>query len=281
MLPTFLVIGAMKAGTTTVHELLRQHPDVWTPADKELDFFSSPRRWRLGVGWYEAQLAGHGAARAVGEVSPSYAMADRYPDVAERIAATVPGATIVYLVRDPVARMVSMYQHYVFTGQERRSAAALVADPRYLTASRFGLHLDLFLRWFPPERVVVAALEELATDPQGTMTMLYEAIDVGPPSAAIDWTRHEHPSGPKRRPRALLKGCPRWVNHPVVRMDRVPPRVRNLASAPFPSSEQLVPPAVAARFRARLVDEIEAVQAYVGPERFTRWGWASAEPGIG
>lgn len=277
MLPTFLVVGAMKAGTTTVHELLRRHPDVWTPDGKEIDFFSSPGRWRRGVGWYETQLAGHGGARAVGEVSPSYAMADRYPEVAERIAATAPGTTIVYLVRDPLARMVSMYRHHVFTGQERRPAAvALVDDPRYLTASRYGLHLDLYRRWFPPERVVVAALEELVADPRGTMAILFAALGVGPPAAGTDWARHDHPSAPKRRPRAALAGRPRWVEHPVVRLDRVPPRLRRLAGTPFPPPETLVPPAVAARLRARLLDDAETVRAHVGPERFARWGWASA-----
>src|SRR5262245_10389314 len=110
----------MKAGTTSLYDYLRAHPDVFMATPKELHYFAASKNLKLGPEWYESKFAGAGEAIARGEISPSYSQSDVFPGVADRVAATVPDARIVYLVREPIARLQSMYLHQIGKGRETR-----------------------------------------------------------------------------------------------------------------------------------------------------------------
>ena len=84
-LPTFVVIGAMKAGTTTLHAWLAEHPDVCMSARKELDFFVEDGNWERGVGWYRLRFVSCAAEKARGESSPNYAKIHAAPGVPKRM----------------------------------------------------------------------------------------------------------------------------------------------------------------------------------------------------
>ena len=60
ILPDFIIIGAMKAGTTTLYEMLSHHPAIGMSREKETDFFIATRNWQRGLGWYHGQFTpGH------------------------------------------------------------------------------------------------------------------------------------------------------------------------------------------------------------------------------
>ncbi|MGH2725476.1 MAG: sulfotransferase family protein, partial [Actinomycetota bacterium] len=88
--PTFIVIGAMKAGTTSLWRYLRSHPQISMPEEKELDYFIAEKNWTRGRDWYVSRFAGAGDAIAVGEASPEYALAHAYPGVPGRMAELIP-----------------------------------------------------------------------------------------------------------------------------------------------------------------------------------------------
>src|SRR5262245_46073038 len=118
-LPTFLVIGAMKGGTTALHTYLGSHPDVFMSDLKEPHFFSSGLGWDKGEEWYCSLFTEAGSATAVGESSTSYS---KFPDVRhvpERAISLIPDLRVVYLVRDPIERIRSQYLHHVVMGEER------------------------------------------------------------------------------------------------------------------------------------------------------------------
>ncbi len=74
MLPNFLIVGAASAGTSSLYEYLRQHPQVFMATPKELRFFSSDDRWARGLKWYEQSFRRAGSTRGpIGEASPAYA----------------------------------------------------------------------------------------------------------------------------------------------------------------------------------------------------------------
>jgi Sulfotransferase domain len=122
-LPGFLIIGAQKAGTTALYAYLRWHPAVLGPSWKEVSFFD--RHYSRGEAWYRGQFPNalrlqlverrSGARPIVGEASPSYLF---HPLAPERVAALLPGARLVALVRNPVERAFSHYQHEVALGRE-------------------------------------------------------------------------------------------------------------------------------------------------------------------
>jgi hypothetical protein len=102
-LPTFIVIGAMKAGTTSLYHYLREHPQIFMPKAKELDFFAVETTWRRGIDWYAEQFAGAGGDEiARGEASTAYSKYPHYPNVPERIARAIPGCQLIYVVRLPL-----------------------------------------------------------------------------------------------------------------------------------------------------------------------------------
>lgn len=114
-LPDFIIVGAMKSGTTSLAAWLRAHPQVFMPAQKELHFFDT--FWDRGVDWYRDQFAGAPDGAMVGEATPAYMVLAGY---VERMASVVPDARLVLVLRNPVDRAWSHYEHTVAREQEQR-----------------------------------------------------------------------------------------------------------------------------------------------------------------
>jgi hypothetical protein len=166
-------------------------------------------------GWYESLFDGADRAAAIGECSPCYTWAHVYRGVPERMAQVVPEARLVYLVRDPIARMQSMYMHQVSAGRERRHAEVALLDGRFLGPSRYGSQLAAFLDHFDRSQVLVIASEMLRDRPREAFDHL--AVD---PAAVDPGSRHQdHRSTDKPvprlhdlewLPRRQVKLHPRW-----------------------------------------------------------------------
>jgi hypothetical protein len=194
-LPNIVVIGAMKCGTTALHDFLDRHPEIAMSRAKELNFFFGPDvapagarpygeplawaagNWHRGLRWYAAQF--DAAAPMRGESSPGYTSPAR-PEVAARIAAHLPDAKLIYLVRDPVERALSQYRHHVAEGTERRAPVEALFDPhsQYLARSRYHERLAPFAARFCRTRIHVVALEDLLAARRRTLTSLFAFLGV-------------------------------------------------------------------------------------------------------
>ena len=183
-LPTFLIIGGTKCGTTSLFAYLDAHPDVFM-APKELRYFSAAHNHHRGPSWYRAQFEGAEGFAAVGEASNAYTRDPVYPGVPERIARLLPEARLLYLVRDPMRRIESHWRHRLVTGTEWRSAdAALRADPGYVAASLYGRQLSLYLDRFERERILVVRSEGLFAEPDRWLARICGFIGVAPADGA-------------------------------------------------------------------------------------------------
>lgn len=175
VLPNVVVIGAMKCATTALHRYLDGHPDIAMSTPKELNFFFGPN-WDLGVAWY----AGHFPQAPVrGESSPGYTSPD-HPEVAERMAAVIPGTNLVYLVRDPVERALSQYRHHWADGDETRPLREAVLDPRsqYVSRGRYYERLLPFLEHFDTRQLAIVSREQLLADRRGMLRVLFRFLAV-------------------------------------------------------------------------------------------------------
>lgn len=181
MLPTFIVIGAKKAGTTSLYRHLLDHPAVWLPESKRIEFFSTAR-WELGTSWYEDQFARGRRAPARGEISTSYTRFPIVPDVPARMRAVVPDVRLLYLVRDPLERIESHYRHLVVEGSEMRPIdVAVLANPaEYIARSRYHLQVTRYLEHFPREQLLLLTTEALRDDPGATLSQVYAFLGVDP-----------------------------------------------------------------------------------------------------
>jgi Sulfotransferase domain len=178
-LPTFIVIGAMKAGTTSLYQYLRHHDQIYMSRIKELDFFVAERNWSRGLEWYRRQFTGAGDALALGEASTLYTMRPEFEGVPERIARVLPDVRLIYVVRDPIARMRSHYQHRVMTGTETAAPeVALLEDRTYLACSRYAMQLERYLDHFPRERILLITSDALHDDRTATVQSVYRFLGV-------------------------------------------------------------------------------------------------------
>lgn len=186
-LPNVLIIGAMKAGTSALHRALGRHPEVAVSSPKELNFFvgpptgdtdgawSSRGNWHRGPAWYAEHFRADVPVRV--EASPGYT-SPGHPEAAARIAAALPDAHLVCLVRDPIERAVSQYRHHRREGTEPRPLAEALLDPgsQYLSRSRYAERLAPFLAHFPREQLTVVVSERLRTDPRDVLRRLFSTL---------------------------------------------------------------------------------------------------------
>ncbi len=234
MLPDFIVIGAMKAGTTSLFQYLRAHPQVFMPWRKEIHFFSHHANWEQGVPWYENQFAGASLDQQVGEASPSYSKKHLFPDASDRLAKVLPAARIIYLVRDPIARLQSMYLDMLYYGGERRSISkAIRSDDDYILTSRYGYQIEPYVERFGPDRILLATSEQLRTDPNRVLGQMFGFIGVDqlPASNPIESNLSETKRIPNRLGRRLQRVRPPDRPDPPSLWDRLLTRRSSLRAA--------------------------------------------------
>jgi len=163
-LPNFVIIGAMRSGSTSLYKYLQDHPQVFMPR-KEIHFFD--RRWDRGLDWYRSRFEGYAGQPAVGEATPTY-LAE--PEALDRMAATIPDARLVAILRDPVERAYSHYWMEHVRGRDGRTFEEAVADDTsdYLARGRYLPQLQDVCERFPRERLSVVLLDDLRASPGPT-----------------------------------------------------------------------------------------------------------------
>ena len=139
-LPDFVVIGAMRGGTTQFYDLLTRHPFVKPAAAKELHFFDDPDRYERGLDWYRGcfpqPAQRDGRATITGEATPRYLLDLLAP---ERMARTVPDAKLFVLLRNPVDRAYSQYTRWARRGKDVPSFEEAVEEElAWLSAEEAG-----------------------------------------------------------------------------------------------------------------------------------------------
>ena len=241
-LPTFLVIGAGKCGTTSLHHYLATHPEIQMSRTKELRFFqdrgdpsvydappdpllgaelSERRNWYRGVDWYRSNFDPSFGVR--GESTPGYT-APHYPGCAARIASVVPGARLIFAVRDPVDRMLSTYRFRRGGGVERRPPEkALAPGSYYSRTSCYGACIEPYLERFPRERILIVDAERLDRDRRATLRRVFEFLGAHPEwsSPAFDrrWNVTATQHGARWRTLGWLRAR-RWWSSVATRVPR-------------------------------------------------------------
>jgi hypothetical protein len=214
----FIVIGAQKAGTTSLFQYLRSHPEVWLPAEKERPYFSNDAVYRLGWGAYVQSLGRALPARDAsppvrhGTVTPQYMAGSVFTStddegegeeqygvrtVPSRIREQLPDVRLIAILRDPVDRAVSHHRMEARRGREQRSFDAAVDEllepgtalrarrfPReslgYVAWGEYGRILSGYYEVFEREQLLVLFTEELERDPGACLRRIHEFIGVNP-----------------------------------------------------------------------------------------------------
>jgi sulfotransferase family protein len=267
-LPTFCVIGAMKAGTTSLAAWLDEHPDVHIAPQKETLYFNTPYNFWLGVDWYREQFAGAGAAHAVGDATPLM----QNPLAVKHMADLLPDVSLVAILRNPIDRAYSHYQHIRALGQERRSFRQALADERhdeagargdpprdYLQRGRYARQLHTVLDRYDRKQLLVVLFEELRDRPQEVVREVLRHIGVDD-SVALTGVGVRHDPRPGVRSPWLYAVGQGRVGRRVPFARAVVERVNRKTKKPYPPID--------AQLRADLVtelsDEVQQLEVLLG-----------------
>jgi hypothetical protein len=219
--PTFVVIGAAKCGTTTLHAALAAHPDVAMSVPKEPNFFSDESRYQLGWDWYESCFPDAQQARAIGEASVVYSQRHTYPDTAARIAADLPDARLVYVVRHPFDQVESHWAEWRKHEPQARPFNYVVGRGGFLKGASYWYQLSAFKEHFPDEQLKVVFLEDLLAAPDAVMAEIQCFIGVEPVDGLWLETGPRNVTKGSRVPRKLPAWVPQAFKSHAVR-DRLP-----------------------------------------------------------
>lgn len=198
-LPHFLVLGTQKGGTTSLHRLLAQHPQVFLPACKEVHYFSLHDEQPLS--WYAEHYDAAQPGQLRGDITPYYLFHPRAP---QRIRAVLPRVRLIALLRDPVERALSQVFHARRHGFEPLELeAALAAEPErlaraeqrlaapgssdyshqkhsYVARSRYELQLERYEALFAPRQLLVLRSEDLFTEPERIWNTIQTFLGLAP-----------------------------------------------------------------------------------------------------
>jgi hypothetical protein len=190
LLPNYVCIGAQRAGTTWIHNCLREHPEVLVPQEKECHFFDE--NFEKGVAWYEKKFRVTEGAKAVVDVTPNYL---DVPDAAPRMATIIPLAKLFVVLRDPVSRAYSAYTLFRsrFEGLSFREACE--QRPYLIDLGMYHKHLSRFFRYYPREQIRVFFYQQLENSPDAFLRDLFAFLGADPTF---------HPPSARSRPNRVI-----------------------------------------------------------------------------
>ena len=189
-LPNAYIIGVQKAGTTSLHNWLAQHPDIYAPLEfKDVDYFANPAIAADAKERLEEDFASYNGEKVILQSQVNYIL---YPKALDRIKALTPQARLIVILRDPVDRAMSAYRYFKKMGNENRDAEeALLYKPKkkisyskensdftYIEHGMYGRQLEAVYQKFNPEHILVLQFEELISQPQQLTSKVFNFLAV-------------------------------------------------------------------------------------------------------
>lgn len=203
-LPDVLIIGTQRGGTSSLYKYLGQHPAVIPSIRKEVEYFST--RYTEGLAWYRSHFPlkrpPSVPQRLTFEATPDYLL---HPLAAERASAIVPDVRVIALLRDPVSRAYSQYQHNLRLGHEPLSfddaldaeqsriqgdVERIAVDPAHLARSlrrhgyvERGKYAEQLQRWierFPASNIHIVKSEDFFSAPEASFEAILRFLDLPP-----------------------------------------------------------------------------------------------------
>jgi hypothetical protein len=176
----FLLIGAAKSATTSICNALAQHPDICFSDPKEPQFFSESN-WKEKLSSYHSCFKK--SAKLYGEGSTNYS---KYPYYNKNIYKDIyeynPKMKIIYIMRDPVDRIVSYYTHTYNRGHETLENIndAVLKNTHYIDTGKYAMQIKPYIELFGEENVLLLFFEDFIKSHQNVLNTIFEFLDINP-----------------------------------------------------------------------------------------------------
>jgi hypothetical protein len=177
--PDFIIIGAMKCATSTLHEQLATHGSFFMTTPKEPNFFSDDEVYGKGLAWYESLFHEAGTNQLRGESSTHYTKLPDYPETVERLTSFCPEVKCIYIMRHPIDRLVSHYIHEWTQGVISCDIdTAVKRYPELVEYGRYSMQIESYLNAFVPQSVLPLFVERLRDNPQRELETVFRFLEV-------------------------------------------------------------------------------------------------------
>jgi len=266
--PDFVIIGAMKAATSTLHVQLSKVRGVAMSNPKEPCFFSDDEIFARGEAWYDACFAHASPEDLRGESSTHYTKLPTLPQACERLHRRRPDAKLVYVIRHPIDRLVSHHIHGWTEGWFRDDPERTISeDSTLVDYGRYAMQLRPWLERFGPERIHLVPYDGIRSRPQEEFERVGAFLGLPGP---IAWSEDRGPANVSTG-RMRKSGFTRWFVDPAwataLRRALVPKAVRNRIRARHQMTSR---PELAMRTRRRLEAifdrDLETLSTWLGRE---------------
>ncbi|WP_339776267.1 sulfotransferase [uncultured Methylophaga sp.] len=226
--PDFVIIGAMKSATSTLHEQLALQPGFFMSTPKEPNFFSDYDIYKLGLNWYSDLFAEARIGDICGESSTHYTKLPDYPRTIERMKSFLPSLKLIYVIRHPIERLVSHYIHQwsqnVITTDINQ---AIDEFDELINYSRYSMQLAPFIEAYGAENIHIAFSEAFRVRPQYELEKVAQFLNYSNPVIWYENLPAQNVSSQRIR---RFKGYDFIVDHPLLswlRRNLIPQSLRD------------------------------------------------------
>ncbi|HUG23776.1 sulfotransferase domain-containing protein [Piscinibacter sp.] len=261
-LPHFIIIGAMKSATSTLHDQLSRQPGIFMSEPKEPNFFSDDDVYARGLSWYTGLFAPAAADALLGESSTHYTKLPTHPHTVQRLRAALSAPRLIYVMRHPVDRLVSHYIHEWTMGKINCPIDDAVEQyPELVAYGSYSMQLEPYFDTFGTESVLPVFFDRLTREPQAELSRVCRFV--GYPGTPVWHTN----AGPRNVSSERLR---RFPLHDVLvdaalarklRRTLVPQRLREWAKGKMSMQER---PVLSAPVQARLESVFDRDLARLG-----------------
>lgn len=180
--PNLLIIGAMKSGTTSLHNYLDEHPEIYMSNLKEPGYFVEEINYSKGRDWYTSLFDAVDNEIICGESTTDYTKLPTYQGVVKKIHQTFPNVKLIYLMRDPVRRSISHYWHNVrdleWGAEARPLLEAIKSNSQYIDYSDYAMQIRPYIETFGTDSVYTLTFEELIGNPSLHLKNIFRWLGV-------------------------------------------------------------------------------------------------------
>ena len=266
--PNFIIKGAMKCATTTLHEQLSAQPGVFMSELKEPNFFSDDDQFQRGIDWYLSLFASAQPGDLCGESSTHYTKFPTYPNSIDRLKQHAPNVKLIYVMRHPVERLVSQYMHEWSTKKLTGTLSqAIKKHPELYQYSQYSMQLKPYLEAFGPENVLPVFFERVKQYPQAELTRIGEFIGCKEPVVWQAAASHQHATKERLRESAWRDAL---VNAPIlstIRKTLVPKSFRRWVKGLWQmQSRPQLSPQKQSELEARLDQDLATLGRWLGQD---------------
>jgi hypothetical protein len=176
----FIIIGAQKSGTSSLAYQLSQHPQICFCKVKEPHYFSKSKDWKKEITDYH-KFFEPVSGQLCGEASTSYTFLPQYSHTPSRLFEYNPELKLIYIMRQPVERIISHYMHKLAKGRAKNPPEIdVLIHSHYMNVSRYRMQLEPYLRLFPGKNILLLIFEEFISNPSRILGQIALFLGVDP-----------------------------------------------------------------------------------------------------